>query len=162
MAGTVAACTPLKLAQKETGPVPVELRVDDAAYWIEEWRRAIALPEERYNEVVAQREGDFNNRPDARNSLRLALLLAEGKDAGRDDDRALELLEGIEGMAVNDSTRALAALLKQVVSERRAWKESTSDEREELKAARRRLEELERQLQELTSIEQNIQERTKQ
>ncbi len=155
------ACVPLKVAHREAGPVPVEVRVDDAAYWLEEWQRTIGLAPDAYKEQLAQREKDHADRPDARNTLRLALLLAEGRPSGRNAGRALDLLQGIEGTAVNDSTRALAALLKQVVSEQRAATDTGEKDRKDLKVAKQRVEELERQLQELTFIEQNIQDRTK-
>lgn len=157
----VSGCVPLKVAPRESGPVPVEVRVDDAAYWLEEWYRALDATPDAYKDLLAQREQEYTARPDARNTLRLALLLAEGNPSGRNQTRALELLQSLEGTAVNASTRALATLLRQAVTEQRATVDAGEKERKELKAAKQRVEELERQLQELTSIEQNIQDRTK-
>jgi len=162
VAGVLAGgCVPLKVAQRPSGPVPVEVRVDDAAYWLEEWQRALSMTPEAYKDQLAQREKDYAQRPDARNALRLALLLAEGKPSGRNPSRALELLQSIEGTAVDDSSKALAGLLRQVINEQRAAADAGEKDHKDLKAAKQRVEELERQLQGLTSIEQNIQDRTK-
>jgi phage shock protein A len=143
----------------DNGPVPVALRVDDAAYWIEEWHRATELPGNQVTQTLAAREHDFEQRQDTRNRVRLALLLTEGPPALRDHQRALSLLTGIDSKHSSDSARALAALLLQVIRE-----QSTSDGKittltATLQQANERVKELERQLQELTNIEQSIQQR---
>lgn len=158
----LAGCAPVALQRTEgRGPVPVAVRIDDAAFWLEEWHRAITLPEDALERTLQARELDFENNPGPRTRLRLALLLAEGKQPVRDQSRALKLLKDMKGEAASASARALAALLEQVIGEQLWAGEKISGLRKELKASRARIQELERQLQELTSIEQSIQDRTK-
>ncbi len=148
--------------ERSQGPVPVAVRIDDAAYWLEEWHRTLTLPGDVLQRTLQARELDFQNEPGPRTRLRLVLLLAEGKKPVRDQSRALKLLREMDRMKASDSARALAALLEQALSERLWAGEKVNRLRKQLKDAKARIEELERQLQELTSIEQRIQDRTKQ
>jgi hypothetical protein len=155
----IAGCRPLVVQNHDDGPVPVTLRVDDAAYWLEEWYRVTVLPGDQVEQTLATREQEYAAHQDARNRLRLALLLAEGPEAVRDQRRALGLLDGLDQTQVSGSARALAALLSQVVREQAATSGKITTLKQELKQAGDRVDELERQLQELTNIEQSIQQR---
>ncbi|MEA2081114.1 MAG: hypothetical protein U9P00_14945 [Pseudomonadota bacterium] len=145
--------------QHTEGVVPVSLRVDDAAYWLEEWYWVTGLPETQQREILANREREFQASATPRNRLRLALLLAEGSGSVRDQRRALELLEGMDTDQVSDSGKALSALLRQVIAEHDWFGDQITGLRNQLKESETRVEELERQLQALTAIEQNIQQR---
>jgi hypothetical protein len=155
----LVACQPVTVQHHETGPVPVSLRVDDAAYWLEEWSRATALPEDQLQQTLASREQDFERLPDVRSRLRLALLLAFGPAPVRDQARALELVENMHRDAASGSALALADLIAQSIAEQRWTVERISELRTELEASAARIGELEQQLQALTSIEQSIKQR---
>ena len=154
----LSACQPVTV-QRVEGPVPVAVRVDDAAYWLEEWHRAISLPEDQLVLTLNTREHEFERSDDTRTRLRLALLLAEGPQPVRNQARALELLKGLDTERASDSALALAALLKQVIEEQRWTGDKMTESNRKLKQSETRVEELERQLQELTTIEQSIQQR---
>ncbi len=156
----LAGCQPVTV-QRSDGPVPVPVavRVDDAAYWLEEWARVRELPEDRLLHTLEARERDFRDSPSPRSRLRLALLLAEGPKPVRDQARALSLLKGLNEAEASDSARALAALLRQVIGEQMWAGDKITELRAKLKQAGTRVEELERQLQELTNIEESIQQR---
>jgi len=142
------------------GPVPVTFRVDDAAYWLEEWQRLMALPPDQFEQALKLREQEFSQNPqDERARLRLALLLVEGPAPVRDPLRAQKLLKDLDEARASGSARALAALLKQVVSEQVATSDKIATLRQGLSQSEQRVKELERQLQELTNIEQSIQQR---
>jgi len=89
----LGACRPVTVQHHKGGPVPVTLRVDDAAYWLEEWYRVVELPGDQLGQTLQTREQEFVRYQDARTRLRLALLLAEGPAEVRDQGRALTLLE---------------------------------------------------------------------
>lgn len=154
----VAGCQPVTV-QRTEGPVPLAVRVDDAAYWLEEWDRIRKLPEDKLLRTLKTRERDFAKSPTPRTRLRLALLLAEGPKSVRDQPRALTLLKGLDAGSASASARALAALLEQVIGEQLWSRDKITELRSGLKQADTRVEELERQLQELTDIEQSIQQR---
>jgi len=145
--------------QHNEGVVPISSRVDDAAYWLEEWHWVSGLPEVQQREILANREREFQQSATPRNRLRLALLLAEGPGSVRDQGRALELLQGMDMDQASDSGKALSALLQQVIAEYDWFDDERTRLQASLKESEARVEELERQLQELTTIEQNIQQR---
>ncbi len=149
----------LVTVQRAEGPVPLAVRVDDAAYWLEEWNRIRDLQGDKLQRTLKTRERDFAKAPSPRSRLRLALLLAEGPKPVRDQSRALLLLKGLDADAASDSARALAALLQQIIGEQLWAGDKITKLRSKLKQADTRVEELERQLQELTNIEQSIQQR---
>ncbi len=156
----LAGCQPMTV-QRSTGPVPVPVavRVDDAAYWLEEWRQVIELPEDQLKQALEVRRQEFIHSAEPRTRLRLALLLAAGPKSVRDPERALKLLKGLDMDRANGSTQALAALLQQNIEEQDWSGDKIAGLREKLTRSEARVEELERQLQELTTIEQNIQQR---
>ncbi len=154
----LAGCQPVTV-QRTAGPVPLAVRVDDAAYWLEEWNRVRELPEDQLRRTLKARERDFREFPSPRSRLRLALLLAEGPKPVRDQARALSLLKGLDEAEASDSARALAVLLRQVIGEQLWARDKIVKLRSKLKQADTRVEELERQLQELTNIEESIQQR---
>jgi len=154
----LAGCQPVTV-QRTAGPVPLAVRVDDAAYWLEEWNRVRELPEDQLRRTLKARERDFRESPSPRSRLRLALLLAEGPKPVRDQARALFLLKGLDEAKASDSARALAVLLRQVIGEQLWARDKIVKLRSKLKQAGTRVEELERQLQELTNIEESIQQR---
>ncbi|MGD2075102.1 MAG: hypothetical protein PVI91_14715 [Gammaproteobacteria bacterium] len=141
------------------GAVPVTVRVDDAAYWLEEWYRIRDLPDDELRSILKTREAEFVEAPAPRSRLRLALLLAEGPAAVRDQARAARLLRGMDQERASESAKALTALLEQVIAEQRWSGGKLAEQRTRLDRARARIAELERQLQELTDIEQSIQQR---
>jgi hypothetical protein len=153
-----SGCQPVTV-QRSDGPVPLAVRVDDAAYWIEEWNRTRDLQGDKLQRTLEMRERDFANSPSPRSRLRLALLLAEGPKQVRDQARALGLLKELDVTIASESARALAALLEQVIGEQMWSGDKVTELRSKLKEADTRVEELERQLQELTNIEQSIQQR---
>jgi hypothetical protein len=154
----VTACQPVTLQHRD-GPVPVVLRVDDAAYWLEEWHQVIALPEDQLALSLKARETEFTESPTPRSTMRLALLLTEGPRSVRNQSRALTLLEEFDTGQASDSEKALAALLKQIIAEQQWSNYEVIKLNRKLNDSRTRIEELENQLQELTNIEQNIQQR---
>ena len=153
----MTACQPVTLQHRDG--VPVAFRVDDAAYWLEEWHRVITLPEDQLTRSLKARETEFEESPTPRSSLRLALLLAEGPRSVRNQSRALALLEEPDTRQASDSEKALAALLKQIIAEQQWSNYEVIKLNRNLTDSRTRIEELENQLQELTNIEQNIQQR---
>jgi hypothetical protein len=153
-----AACQSVAVQHHDEGPVPVTLRVDDAAYWLEEWNRLMTLPADQVLQALKSREQEFARSPDPRNRLRLALLLAEGPPAVRNEQRALALLAELDDDA-SASAQALAALLRQVVREQSAAGAKIAMLKQAVSDADERVNELERQLQELADIEQSIQQR---
>jgi len=155
----VSACQPVTVQHHRDGPVPATLRVDDAAYWLEEWHRVSDLPSAQLEQTLHAREEEFARVKNARTGLRLILLLAEGPAAIRDRARASTLLESFDTEHASDSAKALAALLSQVLRERRAVNGKMVKLKRDLAQADGRVKELERQLQELTHIEQSIQQR---
>lgn len=154
----LSGCQPVTV-QRAAGSIPVAVRVDDAAYWLEEWQRAVALPEDQLQLTLKNREAEFSELPDARSGLRLALLLVAGPAPVRDHARASNLLKKLNIHGSSDSARALAALLEQVIAEQQWSGDKITELRTRLKETEARVEELERQLQELTDIEQRIQQR---
>jgi hypothetical protein len=156
----LAACQPMTV-QRSTGPVqvPVAVRVDDAAYWLEEWQQVLELPDEQVQQTLEIRRQDFIRSAEPRTRLRLALLLAAGPKSVRDQERALKLLKGLDMDRAGQSAQALAALLQQNIEEQDWSGGKITELREKLTQSEARVEELERQLQELTTIEQNIQQR---
>jgi hypothetical protein len=155
-----AGCQPMAVERHDEGPMPVTLRVDDSAYWVEEWSRLMALPADRVDEALSVREQEFASNPDARSRLRLALLLAEGPPAVRHERRALTLLAGVEDDPhASASARALANLLTQIIREQLRSSDKINTLEQSLNESGVRVKELERQLQELTDIEQSIKQR---
>lgn len=155
----LAGCQPMAVQTHAEGPVPVTLRVDDAAYWLEEWQRMMTLPPDQVAQAVVTREQEFSDHPGPRTRLRLVLLLAEGPPAVRDERRALKLLKDMDTAHASPSTQALAALLGQTIRDQVVAGDKISELRQELNTSNERVKELERQLQELTDIEQSIQQR---
>jgi hypothetical protein len=155
----VAGCQPLTMQRRDDGPVPVTLRVDDAAYWLEEWFRIVSLPADQVEQAVQLRQEEFARNPDARNRLRLVLLLAEGPPAVRDERRAQALLAQLDEAQTSPSAHALAELLRRMIREQLAARGKIATLEQGLSESEQRVKELERQLQELTDIEQSIQQR---
>ena len=155
----IAACQPVTVERRDDGPVPVTLRVDDAAYWLEEWYRVTSLPAGEVEDTLRTREQEFSERPSPRTRLRLVLLLAEGPAVVRDQPRAQALLRKLDAANASASARALAALLGQVIKEQVASSDKIIKLQQNVTQAEDRVKELERQLQELTNIEQSIQQR---
>jgi len=156
---SLAACQPVTVQRSDEGRVPVTVRVDDAAYWLEEWYRVRDLPEAQLVEIVASRRQEFEELPGPRNRLRLALLLAEGPAVVRDQAQAQRLLRELDPAEASASAKALAVLLDQVVAEQRWSVAKIAEQKTKIELNAARIEELERQLQELTDIEQSIQQR---
>jgi hypothetical protein len=156
---SLAACQPVTVQRSDEGRVPVTVRVDDAAYWLEEWYRVKDLPEAQLMEIVATRRQEFEQLPGPRNRLRLALLLAEGPAPVRDQPQAQRLLRELDPAEASASAKALAALLDQVIAEQRWSVDKIAEQKTRIEKNAARIEELERQLQELTDIEQSIQQR---
>ena len=154
----LAGCQPVTV-QRTDGPVPLAVRVDDAAYWLEEWNRIRELPDDKLQHTLKSREREFANAPSPRSRLRLVLLLTEGPKLVRDQSRARSLLKGLDKASASDSANALAALLEQIIGEQLWAGDKITELRTKLKQADTRVEELERQLHELTDIEQSIQQR---
>lgn len=155
----VAACQPVTVQRRDDGPVPVTLRVDDAAYWLEEWYRVTSLQGDQLDQTLKTREQEFAEHRNPRTRLRLALLLGEGPPAVRDQLRALALLEKMDTDNASASGRALAALLGQAIREQVVSGDKIKQLQQDLAQSAQRVKELERQLQELTNIEQSIQQR---
>jgi hypothetical protein len=155
----LAACQPITVQRHDEGPLPVSVRVDDTAYWLEEWRQVSLLPESQFNLTLKNREQEFERKPDSRTRLRLGLLLATGPAPARDQRKALELLKGMDDAGASDSARALAALLVQMIEEQLWSGDKMAELKGELDTAETRIDELEQQLQALTNIEQSIQQR---
>ncbi|MEN8206859.1 MAG: hypothetical protein ABFS24_12725 [Pseudomonadota bacterium] len=152
----LSACQLVNL-QHVDGPFAVG--VDDEAYWLEEWHRVIALPEDQLLLTFRTREHEFEQSANPGTRLHLALLLAEGPQPVRDQARALKLLTELDAGQASDSARALAALLKQVIEEQRWSIDKMTELNRKLKTSQTHVEALELQLQELATIEQNIQQR---
>ena len=155
----LAACQPITVQHHDEGPLPVSVRVDDTAYWLEEWRQVSRMPETQFKLTLKNREQEFERKPDPRTRLRLALLLATGPAPERDQGRALELLQGMEADGASESALALAALMMQMIDEQLWSADKMTELKGKLGKADTRIDELEQQLQELTNIEQSIQQR---
>jgi len=155
----LAACQPITVQHHDEGPLPVSVRVDDTAYWLEEWRQVSMMSEIQFKLAVKNRSQQFERKPDPRTRLRLALLLATGPAPERDQSRALELLKGMDGDGASESAQALAALIMQMIEEQLWSGDKITELKEKLGTADARVDELEQQLQELTNIEQSIQQR---
>jgi hypothetical protein len=156
---TLGACQPVTVHHDPGSDEPVAFRVDDAAYWLEEWQQVRSLPDKALKQVLRSREQSFGRDGDMRSRLRLALLLAEGPPAVRDQLRALSLLQSVDPEEVGGSAGALALLLRQEVSAQVSANGKIKRLQEDLALREQRIRELERQLQEVTDIEQSIQQR---
>lgn len=154
----LVACQPVTV-QRTENLVPVSVRVDDAAYWLEEWQRIRELAPGQQAEILGKREQAFIESPGPRNRLRLALLLAAGPDPIRDQGRAYNLLKDLDYDEASHSAQALTALLMQMIGEQQESSGKIKLLGARLDESRARTEELERQLQALTDIEQKIQNR---
>lgn len=155
----LAGCQPITVQHHQEGPVPVSVRVDDAAYWLEEWHRVIDLPPSQIELALEGREQAFERSANPRTRLRLALLLGTGPAEVRDQQRAREILSGLDQDEASDSARALATLLQQMLDEQLWSAERIAELKGEIRQSDARVAELEQQLQALTSIEQSIQQR---
>lgn len=156
----VSGCQPVTLQRSEGRmPLPVTVRVDDVAYWLEEWRRIIELPDDKLQLALQTRESEFAQADDVRSRLRLALLLAAGPASVRDQERASNLLNKKEFEEADESALALATLLEQMIAEQKWSGDKITELRTHLKESEDRIGELERQLQELKDIEKTIQKR---
>jgi hypothetical protein len=153
------ACQPITVQHHDEGPLPVSVRVDDTAYWLEEWRRVSLMSEIQFKLAVKNREQEFERKPDPRTRLRLALLLATGPAPKRDQSRALVLLKGMDDDGASESAQALAALVMQMIEEQLWSGDKMTELKGKLSKADARIDELEQQLQALTNIEQSIQQR---
>lgn len=154
----LVACQPVTV-QRTENLLPVSVRVDDAAYWLEEWQRITELPSGQQAEILDKREQAFIESPDQRNRLRLALLLAAGPDPIRNQDRAYNLLKDMDNDEASHSAQALSALLMQMIGEQQESNGKIKLLGVRLEQSQARTLELERQLQALTDIEQKIQNR---
>lgn len=156
----LGACQPVSVQRMDsTAPVEAKVADENEAYWLVEWHRVIALPEDQLLLTLKTREFEFEQSANPETRLRLALLLAEGPQPVRDQGRALKLLNGFDARQASASARALAALLKQVIEEQRWSIDKMGELNRNLKTSRMHVEELKLQLQELTTIEQHIQQR---
>ena len=154
----LSACQPVTVRHVD-GLEPGAGSMDGEAYWLEEWHRVIALPEDQLLATFKTRELEFERSANPGTRLRLALLLAEGPQPVRDQTRGLKLLKELDVGQASDSARALAALLQQVIEEQRWSINKMTELNHKLEASQAHVDELELQLQELTTIEQNIQQR---
>ena len=142
-----AACQPMTVQRHEEGPLPVTVRVDDTAYWLEEWRQVSLMSDIQFKLALKNRQQEYKLKPDARTRLRLALLLATGPAPQRDQARALELLEGMGDEGVSDSALALAALVLQMIEDQLWSGGKITELKGELEDAEARIQELEQQLE---------------
>lgn len=154
----LVACQPVTV-QRTENLVPVSVRVDDAAYWLEEWKRTRELPSGQQVEILGKREQAFSESSGPRNRLRLALLLAAGPDSIRNQDRAYNLLKDMNYDEASHSAQALSTLLMQMIGEQQESSGKIKLLEARLEQSQARTQELERQLQALTDIEQKIQNR---
>ena len=159
MSVVLAACQPVTVQRHKEGPMPVSVRVDDAALWLEEWHQVVGLPKDQIGPILNSWEADFDRNGDPRARVRLALLLTTGPVPVRDQQRALALIGDMDEARASESTRALAALLQQVIEEQLWSSDKIIKLKGELSQADARVNELEQQLQAVTSIEQSIQQR---
>ena len=160
LVGILSGCQPVTLQHNDDdSPLPVTVRVDDVGYWLEEWQRILALPEDQLRLTLETREKEFASTESVRTRLRLALVLAAGPAPVRDQARALNLLKELDIVDCDESAKALAALLEQMIAEQQWSSDKITEVRTRLKETEARLGELERQLQELKDIEQTIQQR---
>lgn len=139
--------------------MPLSVRVDDAALWLEEWHQTIGLPLDKIELSLKSLEADFDRKADPRTRLRLALLLTTGPVPVRDQKRARGLIGEMDEARASESTRALAVLLQQMIEEQLWSGDKITELKGKLSQADARIMELEQQLQALTSIEQSIQQR---
>jgi len=153
-------CQPVTVQRSEGAlPLPVSMRVDSVAYWLEEWQRIVAQPEYQLRMALETREREFTAAANPRTRLRLALLLAAGPASIRDQPRALNLLKELDVAEADESEKALAGLLEQMIAEQQWSGDKIAEQRARLKETEDRISELERQLQELKDIEHTIQQR---
>ena len=129
--------------------------------WLDEVRQAQQLPTAVQAEALEQRLRQHKAENTADSGLRLALLLALGGDAVRDDARALALLDQMNPADLTLSQVALADLLRQWLRERQRSQEGIRATRKQLAEREARIQELESQLEAVTSIEQSIRQRQK-
>ena len=155
----VSACQPVALTRDRIGIVPITVRIDDVAYWLEEWHRVVQQPNEQIAQVLNLREKEFSDSPNPRSRLRLALLLAEGPASVRNQRRALKLLKELDNGQATEADRSLTGLLVQVINEQQWSNGRIGELRRNLEASDVKFEKLEQQLHELTNIEQSIQQR---
>ncbi len=158
---SVTGCQPVIVQRDENGVAarPLTVRVDDVAYWLEQWQRVVALPEDTLQLALQMREDEFARSDSARNRLQLALLLATGPAPVRDQSRASSLLKEIDVSTAAGGEKAFAALLEQMIAEQRWSSDKMAELKSRLSETEARVVELEQQLQELKNIEQTIQQR---
>lgn len=129
--------------------------------WLREIDRVLALPDDRQEEVLKQRQDAYLASPDTESRLDLALLRALGSDKVHDRDAALSLLVEIEPLQTTGREATLIALLRQLLEEQQAIQARLHQERKTLAMREARIKELETQLEAVTSIEQSIKQRQK-
>lgn len=142
-----------------TGFAPVTSRGYGADYWLEQMHEIRTMaPEQR---LVTYRlwEQDYIKRPDTNTRIKLALLLSTGHESIRNQQRASEILKGIEVEPENHGDQEFIILLQQFIDEQLKADATISDLKSAVRKKNRQIKELEEQQQALTNIEQNIQQR---
>jgi hypothetical protein len=129
--------------------------------WLGEAREVQQMPAHTQPLELQRRQQAHEDEDTAVSGLRLALLLALGTEAVRDDARALEVLNGIDAARLTVTQLALGDLLGQLLRERRQAQTLLRAERKVLAEQEARIRELESQLEAVTSIEQSIRQRQK-
>jgi hypothetical protein len=154
----LTACADLQRYRAD-GVMPVASGSHGVNHWLEELYDTHSMTPEELQLALKYREQTFLDNPDTENRVQLALLLATGSKPVRDQERALQLLAGIDQQPVSVSDRELITVLQQFLDEQREITEQMDSLRNKVMVQGKRIDELEEQQRALTTIEQNIQQR---
>ena len=142
-----------------TGFAPVTSKGYGADFWLEQMHEIRTMAPEQRLVTYELWEQDYKKKPDTNNRIKLALLLATGHESIRNQQRALNILKGIDPELENQGDREFIILLHQFIDEQLQADITISDLKALARKKNRQIKELEEQQQALTNIEQNIQQR---
>ena len=145
-----------------TGFAPVTSKGYGADYWLEQMHEIRTMTPEQRLVAYELWEHDYIKNADTNNSIKLALLLATGHESIRNQERAREILNGIDPEPDNHSDQEFIKLLLQFIDEQLQAEATINDLKALTRKKNRQIKELEEQQQALTNIEQNIQQRENQ
>ena len=142
-----------------TGFAPVTSKGYGTDYWLEQMHEMRTMAPEQRLVTYELWEQDYIKNPDTNNRIKLGLLLATGHESIRNQQRALDILNGIGPGTENHSDQEFIILLLQFIDEQLQADATISDLRALTRKKNRQIKALEEQQQALTNIEQNIQQR---
>jgi hypothetical protein len=156
----LGGCTQMKSYTNNVLP-PVFEGGNGVNHWLAELHATRDLSGNELGDVLTSWEQEYDFQSTLNNRLKLALLLAAGDKAVRDQPRASKLLDGIDPDPLGPGEQELISILRQYLDEHQVASGKISQLSKQVREQGQRIEELEQQQRALTTIEQNIQQREK-